>query len=117
MDAKVYSVGKICFHIEKSNPPQLVVSAEGRVNSSGWTNGRLVPGTAEKPADGILDFDFIAAAPSGRFVLQVISPISGMGSVAFQDWMKGIRVHSSTNQLEVLLTDASCSVGGRLPLQ
>ncbi len=114
MDAKIYSVESVCFHIDKSNPPQLVVHAAGKVNSSGWSLGRLVPWIyVVRPADGILDFEFIAKAPSG-FVLWVISPIEGLGRVTLEDWIKGVRVHTATNKLEAMLSDEACSVEGRL---
>lgn len=114
MEAKVYSAESACFHINKSNPPQLVVSASGQVNSSGWSNGRLIPWVyVDQPADGIQDFDFVATAPSG-FVLWVISPIGGEGTIEMQDWMKGIRIHSSSNKIEVMLDDSSCAVESRV---
>lgn len=114
MEAKVYSVESACFHINKSNPPQLVVNASGQVNSSGWSNGRLIPWVyVDQPADGIQDFDFVATAPSG-VVLWVISPIGGDGTIEMRDWMKGVRIHSSSNKVEVMLDDSSCAVESRV---
>jgi len=113
MDAKVYSVSKVYFHINKSNPPQLVVNAHGQVNSSCWSNGRLIPWMyVNKPADGVQDYDFVATAPHGK-VLWLVSPIAGDGAVMLEDWMKGIRVHASSNKSEVMLDDASASVESR----
>ncbi|MCG7497736.1 hypothetical protein MHO82_12765 [Vibrio sp. Of7-15] len=110
MSAKIYSVDSVCFHINKSHPAQLIVHGVGKVNSSGWSGGKLIPWTyVDQPQDGILDFDFIATAPSG-FVLLVISPIEGIGKIQLEDWITGIRVHSSTNKVEVLLSDTKCSV-------
>lgn len=97
VETKVFSIESAHFHIHKSQPAQLVVSAAGQVNSSGWSLGRLIPWTyVVPPVDGIQDFDFVANAPSG-IVLWIISPISGDGIIEFQEWMTGIRVHSSTN--------------------
>lgn len=107
VETKVFSVESANFHINKTNPPQLVVTAAGHVNSSGWSFGRLIPWIyVDRPADGIQDFDFVATAPTG-IVLTVISPISGDGSIELQDWMTGIRVHSSTSRIEVLFEDIS----------
>ncbi len=30
MEAKIYSVSSACFHLNKSNPPQLIISAAGK---------------------------------------------------------------------------------------
>lgn len=120
MDAKVYSVEKVCIHVNKSNPAELVVVAGGTVNSSGWSNGRLVPHVyIHPPADGVQDFDFIAEAPSG-FVLWWMAPIAGSGRILLTDWMKGARVHASSNTSEALLSDPACVVeasgnGGTYP--
>lgn len=113
MDAKVFLVEKVCFHIEKINPPQLVVQAVGQVNSSGWTNGRLTPYVyVSPPDDGIQDFDFIATAPDG-IVLWVMSPITGIGVIPLPPWAKGVRVHGSSNDVEVMLDDPDCTVDGQ----
>lgn len=114
MEAKIYSVQTGCFHINKSNPPQLVVNAAGQVNSSGWSNGKLLPWVyVVPPADGIQDFDFVATAPSG-IVLWVISPIGGEGTIELENWMKGVRIHTSSNSIEVMLDDKSCVVESRI---
>lgn len=65
MDAKIYSVQSACFEINKINPPELFVRAEGQATSSGWSNARLAPWTyITPPEDGIQDFDFIATPPN-----------------------------------------------------
>ena len=114
MDAKIYSAERACFHINKINPPQLVVEAVGTVNSSGWSGGRLVPYSyVTPPADGIQDFDFLALAPSGM-VLWAMQPITGHASIELSPWMKGVRIHTSTNAIEVLFEDTSCAVEARI---
>jgi hypothetical protein len=107
IDAKIYSVGSVCFHISKTNPPQLVIHATGSVNSSGWKNGRLIP-WSNQPKDGVLDLDFVATVPTG-FVMWVICPIEGSGTVRLDDWIKGVRVHASGNATQIMLDDTSCS--------
>lgn len=114
MEAKIYSVQDAYFHINKTNPPQLVVSSSGQVNSSGWSGGKLVPWIyVTQPADGIQDFDFIATAPDG-IVLWVMSSISGSGTIELENWMKGVSIHGSNNNVEVMLDDDSSSVESRI---
>ncbi|EOU3287236.1 hypothetical protein ACNVJQ_005132 [Vibrio harveyi] len=113
MEAKIYSVSSACFHLNKSNPPQLIISAAGQVNSSGWNNGRLVPWIyVAPPSDGIQDFDFIATSPEG-VVLWMLMPISGQGTIELPGWATGVRIHSSSNKVEVNLDDANCAVDFR----
>jgi len=110
MEAKVYSVQSAFFHISNNNPPLLMVTAAGQVNSTGWSDGKLIPWVyVDQPADGIQDFDFVATAPSGE-VLWVMRPIVGEGTIELADWIKGVRIHASSNKIEVMLDDASCSV-------
>lgn len=101
MDAKIYSVDEVSFGYTASEPPALVVAARGRVPTSGWSNGRLAPRVyVSPPSDGIWDFDFIAKAPSG-IALQVISVIESEPLVLVPPfWVKGVRIHSSTNEIE-----------------
>lgn len=111
MSQSVSLVKSVCFSIDKSNPPQLAVNAIGTVNSSGWKNGVLVPVVyVVQPLDGIQDFHFVADAPAG-IVLWVMSPISGDGKIELESWMKGVRIHSATNSLVVLLNEPACAVG------
>ena len=102
MQAKVYSVQTINYHINKSNPPQLVVHALGQVNSTGWTSGTLIPWVyIDQPSDGIMDFDFVATRPSG-VVLWMLSPIDGSNTITMEQWIKGVRIHSVSGSEEIL---------------
>lgn len=108
---RVMNVDSVCYGFEKKLPPNLVIDAQGEVPTSGWTSPRLsIYVYIQPPADGIQDFDFIATAPSG-IVLQVISPISAQTTLQDIDvenyWgpgmpLKGIRVHSASNKIEVV---------------
>lgn len=109
MDAKVSSVESVCLNVNKSNPPQLVAAAKGLVNSSGWSDGRLVPWLyVMPPEDGIQDFDFIAKSPDGM-VLWVELPITASLVMEMPGWLKGVRVHAATNAMEAKVGDPSCS--------
>lgn len=108
--SEVYSVQDVYFHINKSNPPQLVVHAIGMASTSGWTNGKLSSRQyVTPPADGIQDFDFVATPPAG-IALQVLSPISGDGEIQMENWMQGVRVHAKSNNMTVMLSASERSV-------
>ena len=101
MEAKIYSVDTVNYHLNKSIPPNLVVTASGTVNSSGWKEGRLIPWTYKKmPTDGIVDFDFIATYPEEN-VIWLFSTIESIPlTITFHNWIKGIRVHAANGNKE-----------------
>jgi len=110
MNAKISNVSSVCFNIEKSNPPQLVIHAIGKVNSSGWRNPNLIPHVyVTQPTDGVQDFDFYAEPPVGK-ALWVVTPVSAEISVTLERWVSAIRIHSATNSLVMNLSDISCTV-------
>ena len=110
---EVYSVESVCFHINKINPPQLMVQAMGTVNSSGWSGGVLEPVQyIEQPQDGIQDFTFLAVRPSGT-VLWVMTQIAGVGGIEQFDWVKGVRITASGKSVVAMLDDATCSVDSK----
>jgi hypothetical protein len=81
--------------INKSNPPQLVVTAYGNVPTGGWTGPTLEPRVyVAPPADGIWDYDFKATPPAGP-ATQVITPIEATHT--WPDYspatLKGVRIH------------------------
>ncbi|OED49252.1 hypothetical protein AB838_07785 [Rhodobacteraceae bacterium (ex Bugula neritina AB1)] len=98
----VFSVSEILdITLFRTIPARLFVRAGGEVNSSGWSNGVLVPRVyVTPPADCIQEFDFLAAAPSGA-VFWALSPILGEGWLEeLPDWAIGIRVIAETNAAE-----------------
>ena len=106
MDARVYSVEEV--HIEAlttpdGEAPAVVVSARGLVNSTGWTDPKLSPWIyIHPPADGILDLDFTATAPTG-FVNFVMCRISIGLAFTVPGWLRGVRIHTATNTQEAML--------------
>jgi hypothetical protein len=103
--AKLYSVNHVHLHLMKSNPPSLVVSAIGAAPSSGWTDVELGAWIyITPPADGIQDFDLLGRAPSG-VSLPVLTPVA-VSTVypAVPKWLKGVRIHASSNKMEALLS-------------
>lgn len=105
---KIYSVKTVKVALAKSIPPLLIVTAEGSVNSSGWKDGQLSPRVyIRPPEDGIQDFDFLARPPAG-FVRPVVTDISAEDVYGrMPGWLKGIRVHSANNAVEVAVTNPS----------
>ena len=83
----------------------LLIGARGYVSDNGWDNGRLIPYVyITPPADGIWDFDFVATRKPGPHI-QILTPIFAFKSVSGPpSWVRGVRVHSSTNKKEVLFS-------------
>ncbi|WP_136623648.1 hypothetical protein [Bradyrhizobium centrolobii] len=105
---RIYDVKSAIIRILKSDPPQIVVLADGRAPTTGWTNPTLGAWYyIDAPEDGIQDFDFTAGAPNG-FSVPVLTPISADAVVARDPanyWGKGkplvgVRIHSRTNTIE-----------------
>lgn len=106
---RVYQASRVTTALLKKNPPDLFIGATGQVNSSGWTEPQLSAWMYIKPpADGILDFDFIAKKPSG-VVLWALCPISADTTLPDIDllnyWgkgipLKGVRIHAASNSKE-----------------
>jgi len=97
---KVMAVDSLTVTPSADQPRRLIVEATGTVNSSGWTQGRLVPRLCtSEPADGFLTLEFVATAPEGM-VLQVLQRISASAEVILRPGMKGVRVTGATNAVE-----------------
>lgn len=78
----------------------VLVWAVGSVNSSGWSDIRLVPHYyVAPPADGVWDFDLVGSPPTAP-VLPIILPVTDCGIFAAPEWLTGVRVHAATNSLE-----------------
>lgn len=106
---RVYQVTDVQIGLRKSNPPVAIVEASGLTRTLGWTNAALEPRMyTEAPADGIQDYDFVAAAPNG-FALQAIGQITAP-PLALDDapaWVRGVRIHAETNWVERSLAPTS----------
>lgn len=96
MYAKILEINSASYFMYKTNPAILVISAQGTVPTSGWTDGQLSPYIyVTPPKDGIQDFDFIAKPPTG-IVLQVLTPIEADWRATMPKWLKGFRIHASS---------------------
>jgi hypothetical protein len=101
----VHEVTSVNLSFEKSNPPNALVQAKGKVTTGGHTNPRLVQVLyVMAPVDGIQDLLFVVDPPTGDIVTQVVAevetPILRIWQVPA--WLKGIRVRAQTNQMETL---------------
>jgi len=105
MKKKILEVTAVSLELEKKNPPTLLISASGNVNTGGWSNAILVPYIYKKlPADGLYDFDLVADAPDG-VVSEVISPISAepLGIPDPKGLVKGVMIHASLNMIKAFI--------------
>lgn len=109
---QILEVTVVDVQIQKSNPVQYLISAEGYASSSGWTKPELAARsyTGGVPADGIQDFDFLAIPPSGH---ANPSLHRHEASVQMPDSPKihGIRIHARLNSLQSSLKAYSPSAG------
>lgn len=94
------------INILECNPNHWNIIAQGVTGTPNWSNPHLQPRYyINFPEDGLQDFDFMATPPGGM-VIQILSPIS-----TSMDWhnppsyVKGIRVHSATNFIEILFDE------------
>ncbi|PHS05080.1 MAG: hypothetical protein COA78_15690 [Blastopirellula sp.] len=103
-DSKQKTVDQILsvtYHIEKKNPPNLIVIATGQVPTSGYKNAILTKVEyVMPPADGIQDYYLTATPPSG-ISNPVLSKVKAQnkwdGYTDDAPWLKGIRVHGTGN--------------------
>jgi hypothetical protein len=101
----VHEVISVELSFEKSNPPNALVKTKGKVMAGGYKNPRLESVIyIAPPADGVQELRFMANAPSGGLVTQVITeletPLLRIPSIP--KWFKGVRVISETNKIEKL---------------
>ncbi len=98
----VRSIEMAVYRLLPETPPRLIVSAAGTVDSVKWRQGELRPRVyVDYPKDGIQEFDFVAIPPDFAVVGQPC-PIFSEVTIEFENWMRGFRIHSATNQYEVL---------------
>lgn len=134
---RIYDVQKANIRILRSNPPQIIVSASGRVNSIGWTRESLdafkYPSREDWPKDGILDFEFNAEPPPRSIPVEPeeneedylsISAVAETICDPANYWgrgkpLVGVRIHARKNVVEAKLEAGSeryVPMGEGLPL-
>lgn len=112
---RILEVTDVQVQILKSHPPKLVIIASGKVPTSGWSHGALVPWIyVTVPQDGIQDLDFVATPPDG-ISLPVVLGIAAQITVEadIQNYwgpgkpLAGVRIHARDNSVVYELKAAS----------
>jgi len=82
---------------ESVSGPKLLVQSLGEVPTSHWSDIRLSPRYyVAGPPDGLMEFDFLARAPSGR-VLDSALKVTAFIIVACPAWLSGVKIYAATN--------------------
>lgn len=85
----------------QTQPPLDIVRVTGLTGSQGWSSPQLVPTYVGKPADGILDLQFIATMPDQTQPAAGFVPIGAVFALDAGHQFKGVRVRASENALQV----------------
>ena len=99
MSTKILKVDSVELRLLKSNPPQLLITTNGTVSTTGWEKPELLM-LEIAPVDGIYQFDFCATPPTA-IVSQITMPISA--SYVFKEIpedFKGVKINASSNSIE-----------------
>jgi len=83
------------------DPKVDIVRVTGLVSSAGWSAPELVPFYYGKPADDILDLQFIATSPEQSQKAEGFQPISADFTLEAGHTFKGVRVRAYGNALEI----------------
>jgi len=108
----IHSVDDAYYSITNTNPPQLQVVARGTVTSSGWRFPKLVPYLRQKPpAQGVLEYDFIAAAPApDRLVTKRHMPIGANNMLHdYYPTIQAIKINARSNSKVIKIVPPSTS--------
>src|SRR5689334_21719460 len=78
-----------------------VIHVTGVTSSAGWSGPQLVPFFYGKPADDVLDLQFIATSPEQSQKAEGFVPISATFTLEAGHPFKGVRVRAAANALEL----------------
>jgi len=103
---KVSKIDSVAVTLIKTNPPSLLITANGHNNDGGYKNIRLEPVVyVTPPADGIWEFEMIADAPAAVF--HIVTPVAAQYEwEKFPAGVKGIKVSGAGNSKVALLGDS-----------
>jgi hypothetical protein len=76
-----------------------IIHVTGLVSSLGWSNPQLVPFFYGKPADDVLDLQFIATSPQQSQKAEGFVPVNAMFTLEAGHPYKGVRVRAAANAL------------------
>ena len=83
------------------DPKVDVIRVTGLASSAGWTGPELVPFFYGKPADDVLDLQFIATSPEQSQKAEGFFPVSADFTLEAGHTFKGVRVRAYGNALEL----------------
>ncbi|MBV9862901.1 MAG: hypothetical protein JO267_12245 [Alphaproteobacteria bacterium] len=83
------------------DPKLDLIRVTGLTGSQGWSNPQLVPFFYGKPADDVLDLQFIATSPQQSQRAEGFVPISAMFTLDAGHPFKGVRVRAGANAIEL----------------
>lgn len=123
MTSTIYSVDRVDLSLIKTEPPGLLICADGRVANPGWSSPALVRHIyVTLPADGVLGFDFVATPPApGDQTTPVLTPIRADHLIPDVDlanfWgdglpLAGVRCRAVANAKTTLLEEARPGMPG-----
>ena len=78
-----------------------IIHVTGLVSSVGWNKPQLVPFFYGKPADDVLDLQFIAASPEQSQKAEGFVPVNAMFTLEPGHPYKGVRIRAAANALTV----------------
>jgi hypothetical protein len=81
------------------DPKVDVIRVTGLASSQGWSNPQLVPFFYGKPADDVLDMQFIAQSPEQSQKAEGYMPVSASFTLEAGHSFKGVRVRAAANAL------------------
>jgi hypothetical protein len=117
---KVPGIDSVTATLSKTNPPSLLIDANGHTNTGGYTNIRLEPIVYKKaPANGIWEFNMVADAPTGIVNNMVTQVAAEYNWKEYPPTVKGIKVYSASNNIITMLDNAKIKTptGGQPGIQ
>lgn len=84
-----------------ADPKLDIVRVTGLASSAGWNNPQLVPFFYGKPADDVLDLQFIADSPDQSQKADGFVPLGAIFTLDAGHPFKGVRVRAGANALEL----------------
>jgi hypothetical protein len=101
LDVPVLYISSIEVLQATVEPKIQIVRVTGLVSSAGWGGPTLVPFFYGKPADDVLDLQFIATSPEQSQKAEGFQPISAEFELEAGNPFKGVRVRGYANALEL----------------
>jgi hypothetical protein len=102
---RVPIINNVTYKLQTSDPPNLIVTAEGTVPTGGWTEVQLVRRIyLKEPADGIWEYDLLAKPPSG-LASQALTPVKASDTWEMVDAkkLKGLRVYGLEKGIKTVM--------------